>query len=520
MIINRISTSGAVQLATLEGDVLPNYISGCRVKLYQEPLTEEMLMRLNTAKKRKEEELRVREEAQAEARERIRRNKLRRLGLEVNTKAPKYHMDMCQKSDLTASQIIDRRPFVTIAVGQGKNAKTVRALIDSGAETSAVRLSYCQDLQLDIKPIEAYLIGLGGVETPCLGEVELPIYLQDVLIKVKMLVCHDADLTEPLVLGQDWIYDHAVNLNLRSQLLQVWVHEQCITLELDKCMLTNQEVTHSLSSPETNLRKENFVCVTDPMTHKDSIMKAKAQRPAHLSSSSHTNASVTQPRRQAKMTSAISTRQMEFTKKEAPGMKQIWVQKGEQPPALPQPIPSKQAKHAKRSTQKRGQAQSQGLQQVWVPKQLMTADHHHMQIWVPKKLATAQQGRSQMWVHKQLLQTQRPMLPTMQKVSKTKPRREKGKNIAQRPKEDKTNPSAKVSRQSLRIWVWKPKAPATSTEPMNQPHWIPNFGKHPKMKWPEVISTGPNPILKWVPIRRITSFRDPIDTSKQKLHQV
>ncbi|KAH7428004.1 hypothetical protein KP509_10G070900 [Ceratopteris richardii] len=352
MIINRLSTSGAVQLATLEGDILPNYISGCRVKLYQEPLTEEMLMRLNTAKKRKEEELRVREEAQAEARERIRRNKLRRLGLDINIKAPKYHMDMCQKSGITTSQIIDRRPFVTIEVGQGKSVTTVRALVDSGAATSAVRLSYYQDLQLDIKPIEAYLIGLGGVETPCLGEVELPIYLQDVPIKVKMLVCHDEDLTEPLVLGQDWIYDHAVNLNLRSQLLHVWAHEQCITLELENRMPTDTDTTHSPCFSKANLLEQDVVDVKSSMIQKDAITEGQSQRQDEPSFSKSKASTLVQPQKQTKQCkiASLSNRQRAFKKKEVMGMKQIWVKKGVQPSMLPQRLPPNQIDHDNRRT--------------------------------------------------------------------------------------------------------------------------------------------------------------------------
>ncbi|KAH7315536.1 hypothetical protein KP509_21G053900 [Ceratopteris richardii] len=429
-------------------------------------------------------------------------------------------MAMCQTSSAIASQIIDRRPFVNIAIGQGKNARTVRALIDSGAATSVVRLSYCKDLQLNIKPIEAYLIGLGGVETPCLGEVELPIYLQAVPIKVKMLVCHDEDLTEPLILGQDWIYDHAINLNLRSHLLQVWIQEQCITLELDNCMLTNPEVTHSLSSSGTNFRNENVVCVNNPTKQKDSIVEAKAQRPVNLSSSSHTNACVTRPQRQAKMTSAISTRLMEFKKKEAQGMKQIWVRKGKQPPALPQPFPVRQINYAKRSTKKRGPAQSYGLRQIWVPKQSREADHNNVQIWVRKKLVAAQKGRLQMWVPKTLLHPQPPQISLTSKASTKTPRRSKVQHQEPRTKADQPTSSTIIKRQPKRVWVWKTKVPLASREPKSQQRWIPKFSNHPKIQRTELMSIGTNTTLKWIPIRRLTSLQDSINPSKQRWHQV
>ncbi|KAH7299232.1 hypothetical protein KP509_24G001400 [Ceratopteris richardii] len=53
-----------------------------------------------------------------------------------------YHVAMCEVSGASSHRIIDRRPFITLEIGQGKGARTVRALIDSGAATSAVKFSY------------------------------------------------------------------------------------------------------------------------------------------------------------------------------------------------------------------------------------------------------------------------------------------------------------------------------------------------------------------------------------------
>ncbi|KAH7294536.1 hypothetical protein KP509_27G005400 [Ceratopteris richardii] len=171
-------------------------------------------------------------------------------------------------------------------------------------------------------------------------------------MKVKMLVCHDEDLIEPLVLGQDWIYHHAVNLNLRSQILQVWVHEQCITLELENCMLTNPYVTPSHSSSRTNLSKKDVVCVKGSMFQKHSIMEEQAQRQANSSCAKTNAVTTTQPKRKAQryMTTAISNRQRDFKRKLVPDMKKIWVRKGEQPPALPTQFPPRQANHVKTRT--------------------------------------------------------------------------------------------------------------------------------------------------------------------------
>ena len=53
-VISRLSSSGAVKIATLEGEEMPNWISGCRIKKYTMPLTIEQLNQLHEAKWRTE----------------------------------------------------------------------------------------------------------------------------------------------------------------------------------------------------------------------------------------------------------------------------------------------------------------------------------------------------------------------------------------------------------------------------------------------------------------------------------
>ncbi|MCO5577836.1 hypothetical protein L7F22_049587 [Adiantum nelumboides] len=49
-VIHDISSSGAIKLATLEGEEMLNWISGCRLKKYHLPLTTEMLAKIHSAK--------------------------------------------------------------------------------------------------------------------------------------------------------------------------------------------------------------------------------------------------------------------------------------------------------------------------------------------------------------------------------------------------------------------------------------------------------------------------------------
>ena len=53
-VIHDLSASGAVHLATLDGEPMANWISGCRLKKYHEPLTEDILNRLHAAKEHKQ----------------------------------------------------------------------------------------------------------------------------------------------------------------------------------------------------------------------------------------------------------------------------------------------------------------------------------------------------------------------------------------------------------------------------------------------------------------------------------
>ena len=49
-VINAISSSGANKLASIEGQEMPNWISGCRLKKYYLPLTNDMLEREHASK--------------------------------------------------------------------------------------------------------------------------------------------------------------------------------------------------------------------------------------------------------------------------------------------------------------------------------------------------------------------------------------------------------------------------------------------------------------------------------------
>ena len=49
-VISNLSSSRALKLSTLEGEEMPNWISGCRIKKYNKPLTQHELNMLHQAK--------------------------------------------------------------------------------------------------------------------------------------------------------------------------------------------------------------------------------------------------------------------------------------------------------------------------------------------------------------------------------------------------------------------------------------------------------------------------------------
>ena len=49
-VISIISSNGAIKLSNLEGEDMPNWISGCRIKHYKRLLTQEQLDKLHQSK--------------------------------------------------------------------------------------------------------------------------------------------------------------------------------------------------------------------------------------------------------------------------------------------------------------------------------------------------------------------------------------------------------------------------------------------------------------------------------------
>ncbi|MCO5592752.1 hypothetical protein L7F22_046755 [Adiantum nelumboides] len=133
-VIHGISLSGAIKFATLEGEEMPNWISGCRLKKYHLPLTIEMLAKIHSAKERKQKLKETKAQAQEEAKIKIlkRKQKLQRQRqppIEETTPIPLAAIQSCEQWQIG----IDVRINVRLPNGQYQ-----RALVDTGARVNVL----------------------------------------------------------------------------------------------------------------------------------------------------------------------------------------------------------------------------------------------------------------------------------------------------------------------------------------------------------------------------------------------
>ena len=73
-----ITNGGAVRLKTLDGQPMANFINESRLRKYNEPLMDEILEKMHTAKNAKIRQEQIKEEAQAKARLCTQKNRERR----------------------------------------------------------------------------------------------------------------------------------------------------------------------------------------------------------------------------------------------------------------------------------------------------------------------------------------------------------------------------------------------------------------------------------------------------------
>ncbi|MCO5609014.1 hypothetical protein L7F22_063234 [Adiantum nelumboides] len=201
-VIQDISPSGAIKLATLEREEMPNWISGCRLKKYHLPLTINMLAKIHSAKERKNKLKEIKAEAQEEARIRIlkRKQKLQQQKQPLNEESTPVPFAAIQSCDHW--QIgIDVRINVRLQNGQYQ-----RALVDTGARINVVNYStYKKMTDQPLMQCDRNIAAANKEIMPTMGFINLNVNIDGNLCPHQFLVVADDGINESMCLGVPWM---------------------------------------------------------------------------------------------------------------------------------------------------------------------------------------------------------------------------------------------------------------------------------------------------------------------------
>ncbi len=142
-VIKDISSCGVIKVATLEGGEMPNWISGCRIKKYEEPLTQEMLQKIHNAKALEKEHKRVVKEAQDEAKIRILKRKQQQQRMQhqmvvqmINATTPPQQMTNHTMTEDDTYDEVYLEPLIQVQITM--QCVEIYALMDTGAKCNII----------------------------------------------------------------------------------------------------------------------------------------------------------------------------------------------------------------------------------------------------------------------------------------------------------------------------------------------------------------------------------------------
>ena len=194
-LIHDLSSSGAVHLATLDGVPMANWISGCRLKKYKEPLTEDILKRLHATKERKRRDDKMKAQAQREAKERAVKLRKQRLGITNQTR-----IQVLKASESTTQTL---KPYILVEIG--KKQETEMALIDTGADVNAISHETWVGLgKPQLTPSTLKIDTFSGSSIAVDGTFNLSVFIGTTDVRAEFVVMKTGMMTTPIILGQAW----------------------------------------------------------------------------------------------------------------------------------------------------------------------------------------------------------------------------------------------------------------------------------------------------------------------------
>lgn len=193
-VIHTILNSGAIKLATLDGEEMSAFINGSRLKKFYEPLTQGMLDQLHMAKTKKEALETLKQDAKEEAKQR--KHQMRN----------KFDAQVCVVNQSSPDAIL---PFaVRVRLINYQTSCTVDAMMDSGAECNLLSHTTWKSLgQPELTPSSLNLIDFKGERSQALGELLLRIRIQDQAMMVTFHVLPTNGCDYKLLLGRRWMQE-------------------------------------------------------------------------------------------------------------------------------------------------------------------------------------------------------------------------------------------------------------------------------------------------------------------------
>ena len=220
-VINELNSSGAIHLETLDGEQMANFINGSRLRLYNEPLTQEMMNCMEAAKTRQARAALLKKEAQEEANARAKAIRARRHKVHVLA--------------VSVTEVEDELPIVkpfriaTKFVTQ-KTAIGVNAFIDSGANLNILSWNVWEALgQPELTPTLINFVGFSANTTACLGKILLKVNIQDAPQYVLFYVANMNESIEQVILGRHWMQTTNCQLNWTTREYMLQVNSRSIT---------------------------------------------------------------------------------------------------------------------------------------------------------------------------------------------------------------------------------------------------------------------------------------------------
>lgn len=191
-VIHTILNSGAIRLATHDGQEMTAFINGSCLKKFYEPLTQEMLDQLHTAKSKKQALEILKQEALEEAKEHKQRMRAQK------------DTQVCVVNQ-SETDIIP--PFlVKLRLINYQTSCEAEAMIDFGAECNLLLHKTWESLgQPTLTSSTLNLIDFKGERSKALGEILLRVRIQEQAMMIPFQVLPTNGFDYKLLLGKSWM---------------------------------------------------------------------------------------------------------------------------------------------------------------------------------------------------------------------------------------------------------------------------------------------------------------------------